>query len=261
MQPVHIAEGDGGEAAWLRDHCVEAPRQIVEFLGGDGISLEGKRVADVGCGDGLIDLGLAHLARPAELIGFDVEDTDLASLKGVAQSCGMSDDLSQLRFERCTRTHLPMPDGYFDAVVSWSAFEHIDEPVIMAREMRRILKPDGVAFVQIWPLYYSEHGSHRWPWFPEGFAQFLHDEEKIEQAVRSRPVADRITAERLRDAELNRMTVDELQRCLLAGGLNVTKLELITQPVHIPPKLARYPLSALGISGVKLIACPDPNLG
>jgi hypothetical protein len=131
----------------------------------------------------------------------------------------------------------------------------------MAREMRRILAPDGIAFIQVWPLYYSEHGSHRWPWFPGGFAQFRHGTEEIERAVRDVPVPDRLTADSLRDARLNGITVDDLQRCLLAGGLNVTKLQLIAEAVHVPPSLARYPLSALGISGVKLIACPDPSLG
>jgi ubiquinone/menaquinone biosynthesis C-methylase UbiE len=261
-EAVQSAEDDGGESAWFNDHFHEAPRQIVEFLSGDGVALEGQRVADIGCGDGLIDLGLAHLARPAELVGYDIEDTDVDSLGAWARRHGVDGELpAGLHFQRCTPTHVPVPDATFDVVVSWSAFEHISEPVIMAREIRRILKPTGLAFVQIWPLYYSEHGSHRWPWFPGGFAQFLHEEGRIEEVVRSTAVADRVTADNLRDAELNRMTIDELQRCLLAGGLNVTKLELITQAVHVPPKLARYPLSWLGISGIKLIACPDPNLG
>jgi hypothetical protein len=55
---------------------------------------------------------------------------------------------------------------------------------------------------------------------------------------------------------LNRLTVDELQNSLLAAGLAVRKLELLTSPVHIPHELMRFPLSTLGISGVKLLASP-----
>jgi hypothetical protein len=55
---------------------------------------------------------------------------------------------------------------------------------------------------------------------------------------------------------LNRVTLDELQRCILAAGMAVRKFEIISHPVHIPLALQRYPLSQLGIAGVKLIATP-----
>lgn len=57
---------------------------------------------------------------------------------------------------------------------------------------------------------------------------------------------------------LNRVTIEELNRCILAAGLRVTKLELLTHTVHIPPALARYPLTDLGIAGVKLLAVHAP---
>ena len=53
---------------------------------------------------------------------------------------------------------------------------------------------------------------------------------------------------------LNRITLDELQRCILAAGFDISKFELYTNPVHLTADLARYPLSQLGISGVKLLA-------
>ena len=65
---------------WFADHHDAAPRAIIDFLGGDGISLEGLRVADVGSGDGVIDLGLVQRAAPAELVGFDIVPTNAETL-------------------------------------------------------------------------------------------------------------------------------------------------------------------------------------
>jgi hypothetical protein len=53
---------------------------------------------------------------------------------------------------------------------------------------------------------------------------------------------------------LNRIDIDELQRCLLATGFTIDKVELYSEPTHLTPELQRYPLSKLMISGVKLLA-------
>jgi hypothetical protein len=53
---------------------------------------------------------------------------------------------------------------------------------------------------------------------------------------------------------LNRITVDELQRSMLAAGFVVRRLELLTSPSQLTPELERYSWLDLGISGIKLIA-------
>jgi hypothetical protein len=52
------------------------------------------------------------------------------------------------------------------------------------------------------------------------------------------------------------MSLDDLQRSLLAARLTPTKVELITNPVHLTRDLMRYRLSDLTIGGVKLLAVP-----
>lgn len=244
---------------WFHEHYDDAASQVIDFFGGDGVSLTGKRVADVGCGDGIIDLGLVHKADPAELVGYDLRPTDTDRLLRLARTMGVADELPpQLRFEASNPDRIPADDDSFDIVVSWSTFEHILEPVAMAAEIRRILRPGGLVFVQLWPFYHSEHGSHLWEWYPEGFAHLLRLPDAVEAEVRSRHDADPDWLdERLEEFRtLNRITVDELQVALMAGGLRVSKLELITGGLHIPPALAHLPLTRVGISGVKIIACP-----
>ncbi len=55
---------------------------------------------------------------------------------------------------------------------------------------------------------------------------------------------------------LNKITVDELQRAVLAAGLVVRRLELLTSPMLLTPELARYSWLDLGIGGIKLVATP-----
>ena len=58
--------------------------------------------------------------------------------------------------------------------------------------------------------------------------------------------------------ELNGMSLDGLQRAILGAGMYVTKLELLSHPIHLTPELNRWPLSDLAIAGVKLLANPQP---
>jgi len=113
--------------------------------------------------------------------------------------------------------------------------------------------------IQVWPFFHSKHGSHLWQWFPDGYAQLLHDTEVIDRTVRESPESGPAWVDQILEAygELNRVTVDDLHRYLMLAGFTIAKLELLTEPVHIPRELAFLPPSLLGISGVKLLAFRD----
>lgn len=259
--PATTGGSPSGETVWFWEHYGEAADTVIGFLKDAGVSLESKRIADVGCGDGIIDLGVAQKAAPALLTGFDVNRTDATYLGRRAQEEGLGGDLpANLEFLGSQPTAIPAESGSYDVAVTWSAFEHVSDPVPVLREIRRILRPEGVLFVQLWPFYYSERGSHLWDWFPEGFPNLLHSEDHIASYMRANPFRSAEWTEYMLDEyrHLNRITVDELQNALLAAGFGVRKFELMTHPVHIGPSLLRYPLSQLGISGVKLLATPLP---
>jgi len=255
-QPVR--EGREGPA-WFREHYEKAAGEIVDFLRGDAIDLRGKDVADVGSGDGIIDLGVFVQAEPRRLVGFDVEATDVARLLDYARREDAAVQLPQgLEFRRSEQTRLPAEDASFDVVFSWSTFEHVAEPTDLLRDVNRVLRPGGVLMIQLWPFFHSQHGSHLWQYFPDGFVQLVEDDAAIEASVRANPGPDPEWAERLiaEFRSCNRITLDGLQTALLAADFRISKLELITGGVHIPPALSRFPLSQLGVSGVKLLATP-----
>jgi SAM-dependent methyltransferase len=242
---------------WFREHFDDAADTIISFLADDGVTLEGKRVADIGCGDGIIDLGLALKASPELVRGFDPRPVDVDALLRSAQAAGIAQELPpNLAFSPSTSIQVPDADSSYDVVVTWSAFEHVSEPVQMFGEIRRLLKPGGVCFLQIWPLWPSQHGGHLWPHFDEPFPHLLRDEQEIEESIRGRQATDPTRTADGEFASLNRLTLADLQRAMMAGGLFVSKLKLLTDTIHIPVQLAHRPLHDLGIGGVQLLALP-----
>jgi SAM-dependent methyltransferase len=249
----------GARSQWFHDHFTKAARETIDFLAGDHLSLEGKDVADVGCGDGITDLGLAVHGRPRRLVGFDINPTAVDHLLAEAQAEGVVSELPPaLEFMTSGPIDLPVPDNSFDVVISWSAFEHVLRPVEVLNEIHRVLRPDGAFFLQLWPFYYSEHGSHLWHWFPDGFANLRHTDDEIEARLRADTQTDPAWIEtKIRDnRELNRITLDGLQQAMLVAGLQPTKVELLSHTIRVTSELNRFPLSDLLNAGVKLLAVP-----
>lgn len=243
---------------WWREHFDEAPGQVIEMLAGDGIQLEGKTVADIGSGDGIIDLGVALKARPEKLVGYDVRPTDVEALRRTAAANGIEElpDAQRLGFATSQANHVPAPDDTFDIVYSWSVFEHVDQPIAMLREIRRILKPDGYLFLQVWPLFGSEHGGHLWQNVGESFTHLRHSPFELNEYLRGKAATDPTRPADDEFRSLNRITLDGLQRAHLAAGLRISKVTLQAETIHIPPELSHLPLTDLTISGIKLLAVP-----
>lgn len=245
---------------WFREHYDSAAAQVIDFFAAEDVSLTGRKVADIGCGDGIIDLGVTKKAKPESLVGFDLRLTDRRMLRRLANQQGVAGPIpNSLEFRESKNGVLSAPDGAFDYAFSWSVFEHVEEPISLLREVRRILSPQGALMIQIFPLYFSEHGSHLWDWYPKGFAQFVNEDHQLLETVTANPGPDPDWAESLLWVypRLNRITLDDLQRSLLAGGFAVSKVELMTGITNLPMEVAtRYPLSWLGIAGVKLMALP-----
>jgi ubiquinone/menaquinone biosynthesis C-methylase UbiE len=250
----HYSKSVGPEV-WWDAHFVQAAGTVIDFFGGDGISLTGKRVADIGCGDGIIDLGVAVAARPERLVGFDILTNDVELLARRARELGGIEELpANLFFATSDQVTLPADDASFDYVMSWSAFEHIADPVAVLTEVRRILVDDGVLFIQLWPFYNSAHGTHLVDWYPDGFAQFRHHYADILRTVRDAGPAEMATEMLEVYRTLNGITADGLQDALRKAGFRIVKVALDAETVHIPEEAAHLSLSQVAISGIKLLA-------
>lgn len=104
----------------------------------------GMRVLDCGCGPGSITAGLAEIVGPGEVVGLDIEPRQLEAAQRLSAERG----LANLRFEQGSVYELPFADASFDVTVAHFVLEHVREPVRALREMRRVLRPGGIAAIK-----------------------------------------------------------------------------------------------------------------
>jgi len=76
---------------------------------------------------------------------------------------GKSISLDQLDTRLMDATSLTFPDNCFDFIYSAWAFEHIDNVALAIKELNRVLKPAGVAWIGI-HLFPSLSGGHHLDW-------------------------------------------------------------------------------------------------
>lgn len=102
----------------------------------------GMRLLDVGCGPGTITAGLARAVAPGEVVGIDVVPAVLD------QAREANAGIPNVRFEEGSVYALGYPDASFDVCYAHQVLQHLTRPVDAAREMRRVLKPDGLVAVR-----------------------------------------------------------------------------------------------------------------
>ena len=104
----------------------------------------GMDVLDVGCGPGGITVGLAGVVAPGKAVGVDFQTTQVEQARALAAERGVVN----ARFETGDAYQLPFPNGAFDAVFAHAVLMHLREPVRALAEMRRVLRPAGIAGVR-----------------------------------------------------------------------------------------------------------------
>jgi len=106
-------------------------------------------------------------------------------LRELGSEDGLSAVMARTKHITMDAEQMPLPEASFDFVYSLNVMEHISKPERALSEIRRVLRPGGLALLQYSPLYYSDSGSHlpgtlgfNRPW-----AQLLMSREDIKQAI------------------------------------------------------------------------------
>jgi phosphoethanolamine N-methyltransferase len=113
----------------------------------EGIDVSGRRVLDIGCGAGGIELLLAREHGAAEVVGVDVEAPVLEHARALIVRHGLAE---RVRFLQVEPGPLPFPDASFDLVFSKDAVIHIADKEAWCRDMFRLLRPGGVLVASDW---------------------------------------------------------------------------------------------------------------
>lgn len=102
----------------------------------------GLDLLDVGCGPGNITRDLAARVRPGRVVGVDASADVIATARADAGAD------TAVTFRVGDVYALDEPDDSFDVVHAHQVLQHLSDPVAALRELRRVVRPDGVVAVR-----------------------------------------------------------------------------------------------------------------
>jgi 2-polyprenyl-3-methyl-5-hydroxy-6-metoxy-1,4-benzoquinol methylase len=259
---------------WFRSHYCFAGGVVGDWLADAGFEFEGATILDFGCGDGITDLALAINRKPAQLIGVDLYEAYQHLPDMALRQLELPALPSNLSFKTIAPGDSVARWLQPDAIISWSTFEHVVRPVLknVVADLFAALKPGGLFFAQIEPLYYSPFGSHLQRFTPQPWAHLLHSDAQMWQLIADHPLdfaADQQDVmARVRDAdtirnflnqsylELNKLTAQELVDLLRGAGFVIEKeVRNQVQGYDIPSELSyRHPADVLLTNEVVILA-------
>ena len=100
----------------------------------------GMRLLDLGCGPGTISVGLADAVVPGQLIGVDMEPTQVEMANAAARAGGHGN----ASFQAGDATDLRFDDASFDVVHCHALLNHAPATQAVLTEVKRVLKPGGL---------------------------------------------------------------------------------------------------------------------
>jgi ubiquinone/menaquinone biosynthesis C-methylase UbiE len=137
LRPAAMKDLAAAYARWRRSAvgriAEQVERDLVFDLAG---SLAGRRVLDVGTGDGAYAIEAA--ARGASAVAADIDPVALAGARRRAADRGVAIELVEAPFEA-----LPRPSGAFDVVLAITVLCFVEDPRAAFREAARVLAPGG----------------------------------------------------------------------------------------------------------------------
>lgn len=120
---------------WRDNYANPLITRVVELLD----SRKPQRVLDVGCGSGLMSVGLSILRPDWELEGVDCS----RGLLRIAQKQAKKHSLCKLKFSHGDVLSLKFAEQDFESVVAAGLFPNLNEPNGALREVFRVLKSGG----------------------------------------------------------------------------------------------------------------------
>jgi methionine biosynthesis protein MetW len=172
----------------------------------------GDACLDVGCGDGRT-AGI-WLSEHAAYTGVDISEPAVEMAQHLGLNVTLIDDGAELGF----------PDASFDKAVCFEVLEHLFAPHAAAREIARVLKPDGTLIVTV--------------------PNVSHWKARVDLAVRGRwnPRGDRLSvSEPWRDPHVRFFTPRSLSAMLEQAGFSTVAVGGRQSSILVNiPGLARY---------------------
>lgn len=228
---------------WFRAHFEYAADVVHQWVG-SVVDVRTAKFLNFGCGDGITDLALVLRHGATAIHGVDIR-REYAKLPRIArEQLGMRRIPSALTFQTITPgAPLAGKRELVDGIMSWSTFEHVqrDQLLPILRDLNACLRPGGVFFLQIEPLFYSPYGSHLRRYDEVPWHHLLVPEQELWRIIDAHqgPInADEVDfgfadfgVEGYKRfvfkeyQQLNRLTADELVELVMQAGFTVERQE------------------------------------
>ena len=188
---------------------------VIKSLKSKGVSFNGKRVLDVGSGTGGYSLNL--LNNGAKVVALDIIKDYFQNVKGVGFVLGDA-------------ANMPFKSNIFDFVFCSSLVEHVKEPDELIREIKRILRKNGMCYLSF-PPFWSPVGAHQ-------FKPFHYLGENIAIKL-SRKLYD-VRSFRYDDeyGKLYIRTIRQVRKLILKNSFQILSMTTRMSPINF----ARIPL-------------------
>jgi ubiquinone/menaquinone biosynthesis C-methylase UbiE len=136
---VRVPEMEGRTAHWYAKQRGSAPQRAENRRAAEALTAgrPPSDILEVAPGPGYHAVELARLGH--RVTGLDISHT----MVEIARAHGPEVD-----FQQGDATAMPFPDASFDLIVCQAAFKNFLDPVAALNEMRRVLRPGGVAVIQ-----------------------------------------------------------------------------------------------------------------
>jgi ubiquinone/menaquinone biosynthesis C-methylase UbiE len=101
-------------------------------------------ILDLGTGPGILPLEIIRQAPEIQIIGLDLSRKLIHTARFRARHVGLE---SNARFEVGNAANLRFNDNFFDMVISTGMLHSLKKPARVFKEIFRVLKPDGEAWI------------------------------------------------------------------------------------------------------------------
>jgi len=148
----------------------------------DEVDIKGKKLLDVGCGDGV--LSYLFSKEGAKVYGIDYSDIAIEFARQKTKNMGID-------FRQGSAYELPYEDNFFDIVVSSDVIEHLEDVTEYLFEINRVVKMGGVVVIST-PIKFTEFPldkEHVVEWFPNEFKEVIENQFKNTKYYYSHPLA------------------------------------------------------------------------